>query len=72
MRGKGLKLPREDQVGYQENFILRKSGDALEQAAHGGDGVILGHPGDVQEQHGCGTERHGLERLQAWVDGLTR
>ena len=35
----------EVQVGYQEKFLLRKSGNALEQAAQGSGGVTI--PGGV-------------------------
>ena len=43
------------------------SGDALEWAAQGGSGVTI--PGGVQEQWRGGTEVHGIEVSQAWVDG---
>ena len=41
----------------------------MTQAAQGGDGVTV--TGGVQEKGGCGTEGHGLEQPQAWVDGWT-
>ena len=47
----------EAQVGYEEKFILRKSGEALVQAAKGGGGVTV--PGGVQEMWRCGTEGGG-------------
>ena len=37
--------------------ILKKSGEALAQAAQGGDGVTI--PGGVQEKGRCGTEGCG-------------
>jgi len=40
-----------------KKIILIKSGEAVAQAAQGGDGVTV--PGDVQELCGCGTEGHG-------------
>ena len=45
-------------AGYQETFLLRRSGEALAQAAQGGGGVTI--PGDVQEKGRCGTEGYGL------------
>ncbi len=44
----------EVQVGYEEVFIFKKSGDALAQAAQGGGGVTV--LGGVQETctEGCG------------------
>ena len=64
MRDNGLKL-------YQERFrldsggklTLRKSGEAVSQAAQGGAGVIV--PGGVQEPCRCNTEGHGLVWSQA-------
>jgi len=50
-------VPRKDQVGYWEKFLLRKSGEALAQAAQGGGGVTV--PGGVQELCECGSEGHG-------------
>ena len=38
-------------------FLLRKSGDALAQAAQRGGGVTV--PGGIQEKSRCGTEGHG-------------
>ena len=46
------------QVGHQEKFLLRKSGNVLEQAAQGGGGITF--PGDVQETFRCYTEGDGL------------
>ena len=40
-------------------FHLRKSGEALAQAAQGGGGGVT-IPGGVQELWRCGTEGHGL------------
>ncbi len=53
-----LSHAREVQVGHEEKFLLRKSGEAVAQAAQGGDGVAI--PGGVQELRGCGTEERGL------------
>jgi len=47
----------EVQVGHQGKFLLRKSGEALIQAAQGGGGVTI--PGSVQVKGRCGTEGHG-------------
>ena len=47
MRGDGLKLCQEFPAGYKEKFLLRKNGEVLAQAAHGGGGVTI--PGGVQE-----------------------
>jgi len=67
----GRKLSKargwEVQVG---KFLLRKSGDALEQAAQGGGGVTV--PGGVQEPCGCGSEGHGQWPWWEWVCGWTR
>ena len=46
--------------------IVRKSSEAVAQAAQGGGAVTI--PGGVQEPHGCGTERRGQ---WAWWGGLT-
>ena len=54
-----LSCTREIQVGYQEKFLLRKSGEVLEQAAQGSGGVTI--LGGVHEKGRCGTEGHGLE-----------
>ena len=51
------RAPRDIQVGYQETFLLQKSGEALAQAAQGGRGVIV--PAGVQELWRCGTEGRG-------------
>jgi len=50
-------MPGESQVAYKEEFLLRKSGDAVAQAAQGSGGVTIS--GDVQEMcrrdtEGCG------------------
>ena len=54
-------MPGELQVGYSEEFLLRKSDEALEQPAQGGGGVTV--PGGVQKKQRCGTEGHGLLRM---------
>ena len=41
-----------------EGFLLRKSGETLEQAAQGGGRAII--PGTAQETCRYGTEGHGL------------
>ena len=43
--------------GWVLGNILRKSDDAVAQAAQGGGAVII--PGGVQEEGRCDTERHG-------------
>ena len=48
------------------HLLLRKSGEAVAQAAQGGGGVTV--PGGVPEPCGCGTEGRGQ---WAWCDGLT-
>jgi len=50
--------PSSAQVVYQEKFLLRMSGTALEQAAQGGGGVTV--PGGGQEAWRCSTEGRGL------------
>ena len=52
-----LSCAREVQVGYQEKFLLRKSGNALVQDARG-SGVII--PEGFQEKGRFGTDKHGL------------
>jgi len=47
-------------------FFLRKSGEAVAQAAQAGGGVTV--PGGVQEPHGCGTERHDQWAWWGWAD----
>ena len=47
----------EFHVGYEEKFLLWKSGQALAQAAQGGGGATI--PRGVQELWRCGTEGHG-------------
>ena len=51
-------MPGESQVAYKEEFLLRKSGDAVAQAAQGSGGVTIS--GDVQETFQYFTEEHGL------------
>ena len=51
-------------------FLLRKSGEALAQAAQGGGGVAL--PGGVQGSRRCGTEVCGQWAWWGWGDGWTR
>jgi len=50
----------------RKKILLRKSGDALAQAAQGGSGVTV--PGAVQEPQRCGTD--GCDQW-ARCDGLT-
>ena len=57
------------QVVYQEKFILRRSGEAVVQAAQGGGGVTIF--GGVQEMCGCGTEERGQWAWWGWVGGWT-
>ena len=47
---------REVQVAYYKKFLLRKSGEVLEQTVQRGGGVTV--PGGVQEPWMCGTEEH--------------
>ena len=51
----------------QVKFLLGKSDEALEEAAHGGGGVTI--PGGVQKPHGCGTE--GCSQWAHWGGGWT-
>ena len=53
MKGNGLGV----QVGYEEKFLLRRSGEALERAAQGGGGVTV--PDGIQEMCSCSTDGHG-------------
>jgi len=46
--------------------VIRKSGEALTQAAQGGGGVTV--PGDVQEMWRCGTEGCGLVGMVVGLD----
>ena len=55
----------EVQVGYWEEFLLSKSGEAVAQAAQGGGAVTV--PGGVEESCGCGTEGCGQ---WVWWAGL--
>ena len=55
MRGNGLNL-LQGRFMLKE-FLLRKSGAAVAQAAQGGGGVTV--HGGVPELCGCGTEGHG-------------
>ena len=50
--------PHQFRMDIRKKFILRKSGDALEQAAQGGVGVTV--PGGVQGMQGCSTEGRDL------------
>ena len=61
-------MPGELQAGYEEKILLRKSSEALAQAAQGGDGVTI--PGGVQEPCRCGTEGHSGHMLVMgmWLD----
>ena len=59
------------QIGYWEEFLYWKSGQALEQAAQGGGGVTI--PGGVQKMCKCGTSGHGLAGmvvLGGWLDSM--
>ena len=44
-------------TGRQEEFLLRKSSEAVAQTAQGGGGVTV--PGGVQGKGRSGTEGHG-------------
>ena len=57
-REQSQAAPGEVQVGYYEEFLLRKSDEALEEAAQGSGGVTI--PGGVHEKGRCGTEGHGV------------
>jgi len=50
-------MPGKVHAGYEEKSVLRKSGDALAQAAQAADGIIV--LGGVQEPWRCGTEGRG-------------
>jgi len=58
-------VPGELQIEFKEKILLRKSGEALAQAAQGGGRVTV--PGSVQELWRCSTEGHS-----EWADGWTR
>jgi len=45
-------------MGYQEEFLHAKCGQALEQAAQRGAGVTI--PGGIGKTNGCDTEGRGL------------
>jgi len=62
-------VPGEIQV-KREDKLSQKSGQALEWAAQGGDGVTK--PGGAQETFRCFTERHGLvgNTGDMWMVGL--
>ena len=60
-----MKYSGEVKVGYYEQFLLRKSSEALEWAAQGGGGIAI--PRGVPEPWRCGTEGRGQ---WAWWDGL--
>lgn len=64
-----LSCTMEVQVGYQDTFLLRKTGEALEQSAQQGDRVTT-FPG-VQEKHRCGTEGHGEDGLTEGLHDLS-
>lgn len=56
-------------VGYQENFLPGRSGQALAQSAHGSGRVTI--LGGVPELWRFGTEEHGLVgmvRMGQWLD----
>ena len=52
-----------------EKRLLRKSGEAVAQAAHGGGGITAF--GGVQGLDGCGTEGCGQWAWWGWADGWT-
>ena len=60
-----LSCAREGSGWILGKILLRKSGEAVVQAAQGGGGVTIS--GGVQEMCGCGTEGRG--QWAWWVDG---
>ena len=64
-----LSAPEEVQVGYQEEIILRKSSEALAQAAQGGGQVTI--PEGVQEMQRYDTEGHVQWAWWGWDDGCS-
>mgnify|MGYP001854374420 CR=1 FL=1 len=58
-------VPGEVQVGYQENLILLKNGEAVARAAQEGGAVTI--PGGVQKLCVCGTEGPGQWAWWGWV-----
>ena len=52
-------------MGYEETLLLRKSGEAVAQAAQGGDGVTI--LGGVQEPWRRGTEGRGKWARWGWA-----
>ena len=63
-------MPKEVQVGYEENLLLRNSGAALAQAAQ--ESVEVPIPVGVQQPSGCGSEGCGQWAQWGWPDGWTR
>ena len=63
-------MPGEIQVGHYKRFLLRKTGEAVAQAAQGGGEVTV--PGSVQGMFRCCTEGYGLVRNigDRWMDEL--
>ena len=66
-------LPRISNYTLISGWILGKtsqSGRTPEQAAQGGDGVVV--PSDVQEMRRCGTKQYGLvgNIVGRWMVGL--
>ena len=58
MRGNGLKLQQGMfRLNIKKKILLRKSREAVAQAAQGVGGVTI--PGGVQGSCGCGTEGSG-------------
>ena len=58
MRADGLKLHQgRFRLDTRKNFLPRKSGAAVAQAAQGSGAVTV--PGGASESCGCGTEGHG-------------
>ena len=74
MRWNGFKLCEgKFRLDIWKNFFSKNGGQALVQAAWGGDGVTV--PGGVQEMFRCCTEGHDLvvnigDRWMAGVDDL--
>ena len=56
-------------VGYQEKFLLRKSGEAVAQGAQGSGGVTI--PGGAEEPCGWDTEGRGQWAWWGWIGGWT-
>ena len=61
--------PWEVQIGYQEKFLHRKSGQALEQAAQRGGGVTI--PGVFKKYVDMALQGTVQEAWWCWVDSWT-